>query len=220
MTDHVINNTDTRETSWQQVVENDAAHARTGLRVLLTTLSSLFFLFIVAFMSRSQFTDYQSLTAAWQPLAKPWALWVNSVLLAFASIAFQWARRSARKNQSNQSIEGFIIAGVFSFAFLVGQLSVWQQLASMGYLIAGNPANSFFYLLTGLHALHLFFGLVGWVITCRGIWRAIPFKRTRVRIELCATYWHFLLAVWLVLFALLTSPPETFEAFASLCGLR
>ncbi len=220
MTDHVIKHTEAPGTSWQHAMKNNAIQARTGLRVLLATLSSLFFLFIVAFMSRSQFTDYQSLTAAWQPLAKPWALWVNTVLLAFASIALQWARMSARKNRPNQSIEGFIIAGIFSFAFLVGQLSVWQQLGSMGYLIAGNPANSFFYLLTGLHGLHLVFGLVGWVITCLGIWRAIPFERTRVRIELCATYWHFLLAVWLVLFALLTSPPDTFEAFATLCGLR
>ncbi len=89
--------------------------------------------------------------------------------------------------------------------FLVGQVVAWRQLAAAGYVLAGNPANSFFYLLTGLHGLHMLGGLV-------------VLGRTRVRafaastrssasgaalsVELCATYWHFMLLVWLVLFAL------------------
>jgi len=212
--------TDMANNTWEYSMQPTAAQAKTGLRVLLLALSSLFFLFIVAFMGRSQFPDYESLTAPWQPLVQPWALWANTGLLVCASASLQWARMATRKNQRHQAIEGFIIAGIFTLAFLAGQVSVWLQLMSTGNLVTGNPAYSFFYLLTGLHALHLVFGLVGWAITSLGIWRGLPFERTSVRIELCATYWHFLLAVWLVLFALLTSPPETFEAFAALCGLR
>ena len=37
-------------------------------------------------------------------------------------------------------------------------------------------------------------------------------------IGLCTTYWHFLFLVWLVLFALLTSTPETYKTLAALCG--
>jgi cytochrome c oxidase subunit III len=206
--------------TWEYSIQPTAAQAKTGLRVLLLALSSLFFLFIVAFMGRSQFPDYESLTAPWQPLVQPWALWANTGLLVCASASLQWARMATRKNQCEQSIERLIMAGVFTLAFLAGQVSIWLQLMSTGNLAVGNPAYSFFYLLTGLHGLHLVFGLGGWAITSLGIWRGLPFERTSVRIELCATYWHFLLAVWLVLFALLTSPPETFEAFAALCGLR
>ncbi|KKL50253.1 hypothetical protein LCGC14_2307340 [marine sediment metagenome] len=212
--------TDMANNTWEYSMQPTAAQAKTGLRVLLLALSSLFFLFIVAFMGRSQFPDYESLTAPWQPLVQPWALWANTGLLVCASASLQWARMATRKNQREQSIERLMMAGIFTLAFLAGQVSIWLQLISTGNLVAGNPAYSFFYLLTGLHALHLVFGLVGWAITSLGIWGGLPFERTSVRIELCATYWHFLLVVWLVLFALLTSPPETFEAFAALCGLR
>ena len=70
--------------------------------------------------------------------------------------------------------------------------------------LTGNPANSFFYLLTGLHGLHILGGLVA-----LGARRPARLGRGRRRgssgfgVELCATYWHFLLLVWLGLFVLL-----------------
>ena len=63
--------TDMANNSWEYSMQPTAAQAKTGLRVLLLALSSLFFLFIVAFMGRSQFPDYESLTAPWQPLVQP-----------------------------------------------------------------------------------------------------------------------------------------------------
>ncbi len=67
----------------------------------------------------------------------------------------------------------------------------------------GNPAGSFFYLLTAMHGLHVMGGLVGWAVTARGARQDADPARTALRIALCARYWHFLLAVWLVLFAAL-----------------
>ena len=55
-----------------------------------------------------------------------------------------------------------------SGVFLAGQLMVWWQLGSGGYAVDANPANSFFYLLTGLHGLHLMGGLVAWGIFFSG----------------------------------------------------
>ena len=66
-----------------------------------------------------------------------------------------------------------------------------------------NPANGFFYLITGLHGLHLLGGLVAWGRTSDKVWRGFEPAQVRLSVELCAVYWHFLLVVWLVLFALL-----------------
>ena len=44
--------------------------------------------------------------------------------------------------------------------FLVAQLDLWLHLQSMGFYIDGNPANSYFYLLTAVHGLHLMGGLM------------------------------------------------------------
>ena len=81
-----------------------------------------------------------------------------------------------------------------SLGFLGGQLVAWRELAASGYLVAGNPADSFFYLLTGLHGLHVLGGLVALARTAS---RRLGLRRgrssLRLRVELCTIYWHFLL---------------------------
>ncbi|MBT8766983.1 cytochrome c oxidase subunit 3 [Metapseudomonas boanensis] len=194
--------------------------AKVGLRVFLAVVTSLFFLFLIAFIARSQVSDWQPLTAPLAPLAHPWILWLNTLLLACGSISLQWARVAARRNDDGSTLLGFALGGVFAMAFLAGQLWVWQQFIAWGYPVSSNPANSFFYLLTGLHGLHLLGGLVAWGWTVIRLLRRTPLEKLGSGIELCATYWHYLLALWVVLFALLTSTPETYQAIAAFCGLR
>ncbi|WP_019580868.1 cytochrome c oxidase subunit 3 [Pseudomonas mandelii] len=194
--------------------------ARVGLRLFLAVVSSLFFLFLLAFIARSQMADWLPLTAPLAPLANPWPLWVNSAFLVLSCIALQWSRMAARQARLDATAMGFVVGGVFAIAFLVGQLWVWQQFVAWGYFVASNPANSFFYLLTGVHGLHLLGGLIAWGITVAKFLRHVPLPQLRVSVELCTTYWHYLLGLWFVLFALLTSTPQTYEAIARFCGLR
>ncbi|SDN63564.1 cytochrome c oxidase subunit 3 [Pseudomonas jinjuensis] len=192
--------------------------AKVGLRVLLAVVSSLFFLFLIAFIARSQLGDWQALTDPLAPLASTGRLWLNTTLLVVASAGLQWARYSARRDDHRAALLGMLIGAAFAIAFLIGQLLVWQQFTAWGYGVSGNPANSFFFLLTGLHGAHLLGGLValGWTFT-RLHGQA---QRAYTGIDLCATYWHYLLALWLLLFALLTSTPATYQAIAAFCGLR
>lgn len=197
-----------------------ARTAKVGLRVFLAMVSSLFLLFLVAFIIRSQIPDWQPLTAPTAPLAHPTALWLNSALLFGASIALQCARLAARHDRAKATLLAFALGGALAVAFIAGQARVWQQFDAWGYAIAGNPANSFFYLLTGLHALHLLGGLIAWGKTLSRLLLGEPLAELRGSIELCASYWHYLLGLWLLLFALLTSTPETYQAIAAFCGLR
>ena len=96
-------------------------------------------------------------------------------------------------------------AGVFAALFIAGQLVVWNGLQSAGYFVASNPANSFFYLLTGLHALHLLGGLWVWSKSLIRLLSVGEPQDLRLSIELCTLYWHFLLIVWLVMFAILSN---------------
>ncbi|MCZ6566162.1 MAG: cytochrome c oxidase subunit 3 [Gammaproteobacteria bacterium] len=88
---------------------------------------------------------------------------------------------------------------------MAGQLWAWQGLNDAGYYLSANPANSFFYVLTAIHALHIFGGLWVWSKTIFKLQNKVEVHKIRMSIELCAIYWHFLLLVWLVLFALLLS---------------
>ncbi len=169
---------------------------KVGLGVFLAVATSLFALSISAYLMRRQGAD-------WHTLTPPMVLWFNTVMLVFGSVFFQRARNAAISGQTNAVRHRLLVGGVFTFVFLAGQLLAWQQLNSAGYYLTTNPANAFFYLLTALHGLHLLGGLWVWARTVIQLQRGAALDGIRMSVELCAVYWHFLLAIWLVLFGLL-----------------
>jgi cytochrome c oxidase subunit 3 len=170
--------------------------AKLGLRVFLTVATVLFSLCIIVYSDRMLFLD-------WRATPEPWVMWPNTIVLILSSGALQWAWISADRGQISGVRFGLLAGGGLALAFIAGQFLAWQQLAAMGYYADTNPADAFFYLLTALHGLHLLGGLVALGRTADKVWRGFDVARVRLSVELCAIYWHFLLLIWLVLFALL-----------------
>jgi len=177
--------------------------AKIGLGVFLAVVGSLFALFISAYSMRMGMVD-------WRALPVPKLLWFNTGVLITSSIALQWAYMAARRNDMDGVIIGLLAGAASAVIFLVGQLLAWQQLKVAGYFVASNPANSFFYLITAVHGLHLMGGLVALGRTTAKVWRGAEMIQVRLSVELCAIYWHFLLLVWLVLLGLLTGWTDNF----------
>jgi cytochrome c oxidase subunit 3 len=177
--------------------------AKIGLGVFLAVAGSLFALFISAYSMRMDMVD-------WRPLPIPGLLWFNTGVLVVSSVALQWAHIAARRNNMDGVIIGLCSGGASAITFLIGQLLAWQQLNVAGYFVASNPANSFFYLLTAMHGLHLVGGLVALGRTTDKVWHGAAMIQVRLSVELCAIYWHFLLLVWLVLLGLLTGWTDNF----------
>ena len=188
---------------WREESPSSLPPAKIGLGVFLAVIGSLFALFISAYSMRMNMVD-------WRTLPVPKLLWFNTGVLVTSSIALQWAYMAARRNDVDGVIIGLLAAGVSAVIFLVGQLLAWQQLYVAGYFVASNPANSFFYLITAVHGLHLMGGLVALGRTTAKVWRGAEVTRMRLSVELCAIYWHFLLLVWLVLLGLLTGWTDDF----------
>jgi cytochrome c oxidase subunit 3 len=172
--------------------------AKVGLLSFIAVVTSLFALFLSAYLMRMQLGD-------WRPLAEPNLLWLNTAVLVLASVAFQSARGAARRGQPVTVKVGLLVGGACTILFLFGQLMAWQQLNASGFFMTGNPANSFFYLLTALHGLHLLGGLWVWGRTTMRILTGADAESVRLSVELCTVYWHYLLLVWIGLFALLLS---------------
>ena len=178
-----------------------AAVAGTGLWVFIGVASTLFFLFVSAYAMRmDRSTD-------WSQIGLPWQLWLSTALLLAGSVLLHQASRTPDPQVARRRL---LASGACAVAFLIVQLWGWQVLQAANVVLTGNPAASFFYVLTALHGLHVVGGLVGWGVA----WRApAPW-----RIALCARYWHFLLAVWVVLFAALGwLTPEVVDF---ICGRR
>jgi len=170
--------------------------AKVFLSVFLGVVTAVFGLLTAAYFIRMAYAD-------WQALPVPALLWLNTAILILSSIALQWARVAAGREHADGVRRGLLAGGALAFAFLVGQLLVWRQLGSLGYFVDSNPSNSFFYLITGLHGVHLLGGLVAWFRASVRLWRGAEVAKIRMSVELCAVYWHFLLVVWLVMFGLL-----------------
>lgn len=185
--------------------QNPAAAVSVGLWVFMGVVTALFSLFIAAYVMRMNASD-------WSAIAMPWQLWLSTALLGMGSVCLQRACRAAPAGARALLLAG----GACALAFLGVQLWAWQALLAIHVGPAGNPAASFFYVLTALHGLHVAGGLVAWAVTARGAWRGADAARSARRIALCARYWHFLLALWLLLFAALGG--LTPEVARFICG--
>lgn len=175
--------------------------AKVGLGVFLAVAGLLFALFFSAYVTRTSILEPN--VVDWTPLPTPKLLWLNTGLLVLSSGALQWAQIAAHRGQLESLRTGLYAAGALAFAFLAGQLIAWRQLVSAGYFLTTSPASSFFYLIIGVHGLHLLGGLVALARTTGKALGGFPIRDLHLSVELCAIYWHFLLLVWLVFFGLL-----------------
>ncbi|NKB50366.1 MAG: cytochrome-c oxidase [Alphaproteobacteria bacterium] len=166
---------------------------KVGLRVFLGVVVVVFSLSVVAYSDRMTIAD-------WRPVPEPLIMWLNLLILIASSVAMQWAVINARRDRTPGVEVGMLVGGAFALAFLAGQLLVVRQLDALGYFAPTNPALAFLYMLTALHAVHILGGLVAWGRTVLRIWGGKEAHEVRMSVELCAFYWHFLLAIWLVLF--------------------
>jgi cytochrome c oxidase subunit 3 len=177
----------------------DAGSKAIGLTTFLAVVTSLFALFISAYTIRMH------MGPDWVPLRDPKLLWVNSAFLVLSSVVYHWTRNAAVHGNTARLKPGLIVAGLFAILFLAGQFTAWLGLQASGQFATGNPANAFFYLLTGLHGLHVLGGIWVWARSLARVYSGAGAENVRVSIELCTVYWHYLLLVWVVLFALLLS---------------
>ena len=169
--------------------------ARFGLLAFMGTVSMLFIGFTSAYILRRASAD-------WLPLAAPPVLWLNTAILAASSLTLETARRRLRGWDLSVAQKWGTATAVLGIAFLAGQYVGWQQLRASGVFLATNPHSSFFYVLTGVHALHLVGGLTwGLVVVAR--LRKMTLTPGEDGLGLFATFWHFLGALWLYLLFLL-----------------
>ena len=171
--------------------------AKLGVRTIMVVSTVIFSLFVVSYSDRMLVHD-------WRSLSEPWLLWINTLILILTSFVFHKAKIMSDKNEFEKSKNYLFLVGFLTFAFITGQLLVWQYYVNLGQYVSTNPANAFFYLFTALHGLHVLGGLFFWGrATTKLFTKNYNVLKIKQAIELCAIYWHFLLIVWFILFGLM-----------------
>jgi cytochrome c oxidase subunit III len=139
----------------------------------------------------------------WLQFELPDIFWYTSVLIVLSSISLHWGYISARKDSLDQLRVALIVTAILGVAFLVGQWYSWVALVDRDVYFVGNPAGSFLYVFTGLHAIHLISGVIFLIIVLISSLRFKIHSQNMAQMEMCTTYWHFLGGLWLYLFMFL-----------------
>ena len=186
--------------------------ARLGMWLALAGISMMFIGLTSALVVR------RGLDPGWRPIHIPALLYFNTAVLLASSASIEFARRRAWTGRAARKWLGLTL--LMGVVFLGGQLAAWRQLAGEGVYLSTNPHSSFFYLLTGLHGLHILGGIAAVVYILSmfrdnpedlieagaGSHRGLAIRQRQQRwVDVTALYWHFLGGLWVYLLALLLS---------------
>ena len=149
----------------------------------------------------------------WRSFDVPFQFTISTIAIVLSSISMQWAYYTASKNEISRNRIALLITFVLGIIFVYSQLLGYKALvAERIYLVAEKDAGgkavsaisgSFFYLISGIHALHVVGGIFIIMATIFSAYRYRVHNRNMLRINLCTTYWHFIGGLWVYLFILL-----------------
>jgi len=171
-----------------------------GMRLLIASLSMLFLSSLMGyFVIRSR-------SAAWPPAGMPpmpKGLWISTIVILISSGTVQWGLRSARLNRQSALRQAMTATTGLGVLFLIVQGVNWYALLSAGITAAVNLYAFLFYLLTALHAAHVVGGLVLLFTVTARAYRGVYSADFHPGVIYSAMYWHFLDAVWVIVFVVL-----------------
>jgi cytochrome c oxidase subunit 3 len=194
--------------------------ARLGLVVGLTGIVMIFISFSSAYVVRQGLPTLDPRTNAllhdWFPVPLPRLLFLNTIVLLISTVTMELARRQAARRVLAQfsSVSGVTVGAkeeiswlaltvVLGLSFLTGQWMAWRELAAGGFYVGSSPSSSFVYLLTGMHGVHLFGGVVA--LLAAGVASVLGRRAESqsIVVDVTGWYWHFMAALWIYILCLL-----------------
>ncbi|HUO17747.1 MAG TPA: cytochrome c oxidase subunit 3 [Verrucomicrobiae bacterium] len=196
--------------------------ARLGLICGIVTVCMVFISLTSAYIVRQGLPTFDDSSNTyvhdWGQINLPWGLLViNTVVLLLSSITMEFARRDAARQAAlapvksipgvslgnERSFPWLSITVLLGFGFLVGQWLAWTELHNRGFYMNTNPSSSFAFLLTITHAIHLLGGVFALLWCATAFLRHKSLEARRIAVDITAWYWHFMLVLWVYIFALL-----------------
>jgi len=142
----------------------------------------------------------------WLIFNLPNAFYLSTAVIVTSSITLFYALQMAKKNNKKGMVLGLLATFILGLAFAYLQYTGWGELYSKNIVFGGKSSNasgSFLYLITFLHLLHLFAGLISVLVTLKNAIKGKYNAENTLGLELCSIYWHFLDILWVYLFLFL-----------------
>ena len=209
---------------------NDRTPGRRGPGERLSTyrlglffgLGAVFMFFIgivsVFFVTRDtgHIDAYNHYVNEWVPTVIPHILWLNTLILLLSAFTMEMARRTMFRETdvmdewlglgkpiTRRTLPWLSVTMALGILFLAGQWIAWRKLAAQHVFFKTNQSSHFFYLITGVHAVHLFFGIAALIAAFTGLYVSRQLENRQILVDGAAWYWHAMGLLWVFLFALL-----------------
>src|ERR1700682_3794272 len=195
--------------------------ARLGLAVGVTGIVMIFVSLTSAYLVRKGLPTLDPRTDAlvhdWLPVHLPRLLLINTVVLLISSVTMELARRQVGREATlaqvtsipgvsrgrEDKIPWLALTVVLGLSFLTGQWMAWRELAASGFYVSSSPSSSFVYLLTGMHGVHLFGGVVALLTAGIASLLRRPADSQLIVLDVTGWYWHFMALLWVYILCLL-----------------
>lgn len=133
----------------------------------------------------------------------PKSLYVSTLLILMSSWVVTLAVRAIRNDDVRLLIKWLKLTLILGGLFVVSQMFTWIQLSASGVFAKTNPFSALFYIMTGVHGVHLVGGIV-WIAWVLKVARSGGYSAKKfIGVELGSMYWHFMDVTWLLFFGLL-----------------
>jgi cytochrome c oxidase subunit 3 len=139
----------------------------------------------------------------WARIALPKIVYLNSIILLVSSLTLEFSRASLTACLPRRFLAWLYATLALGIGFIAGQVVLWSEIADRGIYLATDPGSSFFYLLTGAHALHLTGGIIALAVLVFQAKKIVYGRKRRTLLDATAVYWHFMYGLWMYILLLL-----------------
>ncbi|HNM86162.1 MAG TPA: cytochrome c oxidase subunit 3 family protein [Mycobacterium sp.] len=125
----------------------------------------------------------------------------NTIVLLSSSWSVARCVDAARAGAYRQALRDAYLTMFFGVVFVVSKMFEWAHQIGLGHTISSDDFFTYYFFLTGIHGLHV---LIGFVVLGVAVYQISgPRRRSQQLVETCATYWHTVDFLWVLIFAML-----------------
>ncbi len=176
------------------------SNARLGTWMLLATETMFFGGMVGAFLV------LRLSAGVWPPPSQPRlpvaVTAVNTVVLLLSSYALTRALHAVRRDDRRRLASWLALTAVLGALFLAVQGGEWVRLVRFGLTVSSGAYGGTFYTLIGTHGVHVLAALIWLTLVMLAAMRGRYTARDHVGVAVCAMYWHFVVALWPMLYLL------------------
>ena len=125
---------------------------------------------------------------------------INTVILLTASLFVAICVQATRAGDTKAASRSLALGGACGAGFMLVKACEWYAKITAGFPRSTEKFFTYYFMLTGLHVVHVALGLLILLLAWRELRKAE--RPVAAFVEACATYWHMVDSLWIIIFAL------------------